>query len=171
MKLKYSASLALALWLGVVAWVSAMIVAKPSVQRAYADGDDSAAIAQLQLDINRNRQMLAALDALRTDAATADGLAVAPAPAALPGAGTIATGEPGLPAQGHRVSMILSTERGRRAVVDGQLARPGTRLADGSRVRAITADRVLLEDPAGQRLTLRMPAPFSDGAAGAEVLR
>lgn len=160
MKLKYSASIALALWLCVVAWVSAMIVAKPSVARAYSDSDDSVAIAQLQLGINHNRQMLAAVDALQAiGSGDPRGLAVAP------GADTPAAGDPaaadGMPfAQSHRLTLILSGDNGRRAVIDGQLARTGMELADGSRVRAITRDSVLIEDPLGQRLTLRMPAPF-----------
>src|SRR5690606_9841374 len=78
-KVKYSASLALVLWLGVVAWVSAMIVAAARLVRSFPDEDDSAAIAQLQITLNHNRSMLAAIDAL--DAVQADslrGLAVAP---------------------------------------------------------------------------------------------
>lgn len=169
MKLKYSASLALALWLGVVAWVSAMIVAKPSVTRAYADGDDSATIAQLQLDINRNRQLLASLDALASsNGYGGDGPVVAPGSAATASIDP-ATGEPGATVVSHTLSLILSSDRGRRALVDGQWASPGSRLADGSRVRAIGASHVLLEDPAGQRLELRMPAPFADADAGADA--
>lgn len=174
MKLKYSASLALALWLCVVAWVSALIVAKPSVERAYANGDGSAAIAQLQLNIRHNRQMLSALDELRAiEDDGRRGLAVTPAP--LDQAGQEVAGElPGVSLSGHRLSMILSTENGRRAVIDGQLARPGTRLADGSRVRGIGVDHVRLEDRAGQPLVLRMPAPFTATAtagAGMESVR
>lgn len=171
MKRKYSGSLALALWLCVVAWVGAMIVAKPGVERTYVDGDESAAIAQLQLDIDHNHRLLAAVDALRAvDLPAGRGLAVAPTPAAPAGSSDAWTGT-GPNASGHRVSLILSTDNGRRAVVDGQLARQGTRLADGSLVRAIRSDRVLLEDADGQRLVLRIPRPFAGSATGAEARR
>lgn len=166
MKLKYSASLALTLWLGVVAWVSAMIVAKPSVTRAYADGDDSATIAQLQLDISHNRQLLASLDALAAHGSSAAGPAVAPGSATMASVDP-ATGGTGPAAAPHTLSLILSSDRGRRALVDGQWASIGNRLADGSQVRAIGAAHVLLEDPTGQRIELRMPTPFGDAGSAA----
>lgn len=161
MKLKYSASLALALWLCVVAWVSAMIVAKPTVQRNYVDDDGSAAIAQLQNNINNNRRVLAKLEELRAvDGLRGQGLAVASAPAEASGASPD-SGRSGAPVSGHRLSMIVSTGKGRRALVDGQLAAPGTRLADGSLLRAIGDDYVRIEDRNGQTRTVRMPAPFT----------
>lgn len=175
MKRKYLASFALALWLCVVAWVSAMIVAKPSVGQAYSDEDGSAAIAQLQLNINKNQQTLAALDALGgIDDLHSAGLAVSPAPPASTEVNP-ATGEATAAVVPHQLTLILSADNGRRAVVDGQLVRPGTRLADGSRIRGIGRDHVLLEDNTGERLTLRIPAPFSNtsatGAAAAGVPR
>ncbi|TWI06228.1 hypothetical protein IP90_00493 [Luteimonas cucumeris] len=162
MKRKYSASLALALWLCVVAWVSAMIVAKPSVGRHSPDEDEAAAIAQLQLNINHDRQLLAALDALEAtgNAIPVDLAVAAPAPESTSLAMTTsADGEPVVAAR--RLSLILSTDRGHRAVIDEQLVRVGTRLADGSRVHRIGRDRVEIEDAAGERLLLQLPAPFS----------
>lgn len=166
MKVKYSASLALVLWLGVVAWVSAMIVAKPSVIRSFPDEDDSAAIAQLQITLNQNRSMLAAIDAL--DAVQADslrGLAVAPGndkPGSAARAGEGA--EEATP--DHQLTLIVSEGRRRRAIIDGQLAGTGSRLADGSHVRAIGKDHVVIEDVLGQPMTLRLPPPFASAGQG-----
>ncbi len=166
MKLKYSASLALALWLCLVAWGSAMIVAKPSVLHAYADEEGSTAIAQLQLNIDQNRKALAALDALAlAPVATASSPAVTPSSAAPAGLAP----EDGLPAEpavvSHQLTLILSTDQGRRAIVDGLLVQVGARLADGSRVLAIGHDHVSLDAGSGERLTLRMPTPFSGQAS------
>ena len=167
MKLKYSASLALALWLCLVAWGSAMIVAKPSVSRAYADEEGSTAIAQLQLNIDQNRKALDALDAL----ALAPAAAIASSPAVTPSSAAPAGPEAdeGVPAEpvivSHQLTLILSTDQGRRAIVDGQLVQAGARLADGSRVRVIDRDHVSLDTSAGERLTLRLPAPFASQAA------
>lgn len=165
MKLKYSASLALALWLCVVAWVSAMIVAKPSVANNFANGDESGQIAQLQRSLNHNNAMLAALDAL--DSAPSDtrlGPVVAPDPAPLPGSnGEVVAGN-GVPV-GNRLSLIISTERSRRAILDGQVVRPGTRLDNGARVSSIGQDWLRIEDAAGQISTLQLPQPFADVSA------
>lgn len=165
MKLKYSASLALALWLCVVAWVSAMIVAKPTVVGNFANGDESGEIAQLQRSINHNNAMLTALDALGGAPSDARrGPVVAPDPAPLPGSdGEIVTAD-GVPVS-KRLSLIISTEHSRRAVLDGRLVRPGTRLDDGSRVRSIGLDWLRIEDDAGQVSTLQLPLPFVDASS------
>lgn len=167
MKLKYSASLALVAWLCVAAWVIAMIVAKPSVAGRYAQDDDSAAIAQLQAGINHNQTMLTALDALSnaTDSGFTGAL-IAPAPAQLPGSTNGTTSNGDVAGTGNRVSLILSTDRGRRAVVDGLMVRVGTRLADGSRVHGIGHDWVRLEDAGGEQWTLQLPPPFSNAPKG-----
>lgn len=164
MKLRYSATIALALWLGVVAWVSAMIVAKPSVRPAYNDGDGSAAIVQLQLSLTHNQRLLDSLDELDgTHPYAAVELAVAPAPEDPVEDGVTQTGSPAAGAP-PSLSLILSSDRGRRAVVDGEWTSPGSLLADGSRVRAIGAHHVLIQRQNGETLELRMPAPFA--AAG-----
>lgn len=168
MKLKYSASLALVAWLCVAAWVIAMIVAKPSVAGRYAQDDDSAAIAQLQAGINHNQTMLTALDALSNSTDIGfTGAVIASAPAQLPGAnGASTNGTIDAGITGNRVSLIISTDRGRRAVVDGLMVRIGTQLADGSRVRGIGHDWVRLEDAAGEQWTLQLPPPFSNAPKG-----
>jgi hypothetical protein len=165
-KLKYSASLAIALWLCVVAWVGAMIASKPRVGAGYDDGDSSASIAQLQQDLRRNQVALAALDTLAGNRGTGlSGPLVAPAPQPPPGADGSVIGDPNLVAPApHRLSMILWTDGHRRAVIDGETVRVGTRLADGSRVRAIGRDRVQLENQAGERVVARLPAPYSTPA-------
>ncbi|HUH90208.1 MAG TPA: hypothetical protein VLZ76_06080 [Lysobacter sp.] len=169
MKLKYSASLALVAWLCVAAWVIAMIVAKPSVAGRYAEDDDSGAIAQLQVSINHNQTMLTALDALSNTTGPAfAGTVIAPAPTELPGSsnGTASNGAVDAGNAGNRVSLIISTDRGRRAVVDGLMVRVGTRLADGSRVHGIGHDWVRLEDAGGEQWTLQLPPPFSNASKG-----
>lgn len=167
MKLKYSASLALALWLCVVAWVSAMIVAKPSVANNFADGNESGEIVQLQRSINHNTAMLTALDLLDSapDHAVAGPL-VAPDPSPVAGSnGEIAAGT-AVPI-GNRLSLIISTERSRRAILDGRVVRDGTKLDNGSRVRSIGADWLRIEDAAGDIVTLQLPRPFA--AASSQV--
>lgn len=163
MKLKYSAAVALLLWLGVVAWVSAMIVAKPSVRRAFGNDSDSAQIAQLQVELGKNRNLLAMLDKLLAGTTDVDAAPVIATPTAgattnLDPDGNSADVAPVV----HVLSLILTSDKGRRAQVDGQWASLGQRLEDGSRLRQIGAAHVVLEDPAGQRITLRMPAPFAD---------
>lgn len=166
MKLKYSASLALALWLCLVAWGSAMIVAKPSVRHAYVDEEGSTAIAQLQLNIDQNRKALAALDALaQAPIAIASTPAVTPSSAAPAGLATDGSPSAEPAVVSHQLTLILSTDQGRRAIVDGLLLQVGARLADGSRVLAIGRDHVSLDAGSGERLTLRMPAPFSEPAS------
>jgi hypothetical protein len=54
----------------------------------------------------------------------------------------------------------------RRAIIDGQLAGTGSRLADGSHVRLIGKDHVVIEDVLGQPMTLRMPPPFATAGQG-----
>lgn len=162
MKLKHSALLALALWLGVAVWVGAMILAKPRVQSRFDDEDASAQMAQLQANVQRNRQMLGVLEQLENPPANTGAalLAVEPLPAAGQdlGEGTFTGPAP------RQLTLLLSTDGKRRALIDGQWVGPGARLADGSRVRAIGRDRVLLDAASGETVTVLMPAPFSTQA-------
>src|SRR5690606_31101422 len=116
--------------------------------------------------LNHNRSMLAAIDAL--DAVQADslrGLAVAPGSDKPGSAGRNEEGaEAGQPE--HQLTLIVSEGRRRRAIIDGQLAGTGSRLADGSHVRAIGKDHVVIEDVLGQPTTLRMPPPFATAGQG-----
>jgi hypothetical protein len=158
-KRKYYALLALALWLGVATWVGAMILAKPRVQARFDDEDASAQLAQLQAGVARNAQMLGVLEHLETQPVASGRalLAVEPAPAA---GQALADGRFDGPAP-RQLTLLLSTDGRRRALIDGQWVAPGARLADGSRVRAIGRDRVLLETAAGETVTVLMPTPFS----------
>ncbi len=169
MKLKYSASLALVAWLCVAAWVIAMIVAKPSVAGRYAQADDSVAIAQLQSAINHNQTMLRALEALSkaTDPGfTGPVIAVAAAPGSGSSSGATTSDPVDAGSGGGRVSMIIATDRGRGAVIDGLMVRVGALLGDGSRVRGIGPDWVRLEGARGEQWTLRLPPPFSSAPTG-----
>lgn len=162
MKLKYSALAALALWLAVAVWVGAMILAKPRVQSRFDDEDASAQVAQLQASVERNRQLLGVLDRLEGQPLSSGAalLAVEPQPApgqALSGDGLAVTAP-------RQLSLLLTTDGRRRALIDGQWVAPGGRLVDGSRVRAIGRDRVLLDTPAGESVTLLMPSPFAQPA-------
>ena len=140
MKRKYSAALALLLWLGVVAWVSAMIVAKPSVRRAFGDDSDSAQIAQLQLELGKNRGLLAMLDQLLSGGIEADAGPLLATPKAGAMASTDnpeASSELEAPVV-HSLSLIVTSDRGRRAQVDGQWASLGQRLVGVVGVRHST---------------------------------
>ena len=167
MKIKYSAMAALALWLCVVAWVSAMIVAKPTVFSGYSAEDDSAFVAQLQQNINHNLQLHAALvDLAETRGWNRSGPVVTPDSTVLPGpAGSLIEADVVV---SHAVSMIISTDHSRRALVDGQLVRRGSRLRDGSKVSEIGKDWVRLMDATGRVLTLHVPGPFANVASGFE---
>jgi hypothetical protein len=158
-KLKHSALLALALWLGVAIWVGAMILAKPRVQSRFDDEDASAQMAQLQANVQRNRQMLGVLEQLENPPANTGAalLAVEPLPAAGQdvGEGSFTGPAP------RQLTLLLSTDGKRRALIDGQWVAPGALLADGSRVRAIGRDRVLLDAASGETVTVMMPPPFS----------
>lgn len=169
MKLKHSAIVALALWLCVVAWVSAMVVAKPTAFSGYSADEDSAVAAQLQQNINHNRDMQAALVALaNTGGSLRSTPVVAPDSETVPGLDGLAAGEAG--PGGHVVTMVISTDRARRAVVDGQLVRRGSRLRNGSLVSAIGADWVRVEDIAGRSATVHVQGPFSAAPAAPGVM-
>lgn len=165
MKLKHSALLALALWLGVAVWVGAMILSKPRVQSRFDDEDASVQLAQLQMNVEHNRQLLGVLEHLEAQPASTGIalLAVEPVPAA---GDALSNGMLAGPAP-RQLSLLLSTDGRRRALIDGQWVAPGARLADGSRVRAIGRDRVQLETPAGETVTLVMPPPFAQPATPA----
>ncbi len=159
MKVKYNATIALVAWLGVVGWVTSMVVAKPVVMPYQNDSDSSTTTAQLQLDIARNAKAAGALHALQAQEyglATAEPL-LAVAPPVLPGAqaggeaGIGGVAQPGQPGYEHVVSMVVSVPGSRRAVVDGSYVAAGGVLRGGAHVRAIGPDWVDVEDVTGQR--------------------
>lgn len=163
MKLKHSAVLALVLWLGVVAWVGAMIVAKPTVFGRYGADSDAASAAALQQQVVHNDEMRRALSrmaALRRGTMTE--VAVAPAPSAAEAEALALAASGAAPvrtAPAHVLSLIVSSDRLQQAVIDGELVARGAQLEDGLRVRAIGTNWVRLQDAKGrtQTLTLRSP--------------
>ena len=166
MKHKHAAVVALAAWLGVVGWVGAMIVAKPTAFGGYSADGDAAAAAELQQRILHNENTRAALAALRSvRGAASPAPLVAPAPSAAEiEAEALAAieGAPGAPAPQARVlSMIISSNRLQQAVIDGELVARGAELADGSRVRAIGSNWVRLEDARGRATRLELRQPFT----------
>ena len=174
MKVKYTAAIALVAWLGVVGWVTSMVVAKPVVMPYQNDSDSSTTMAQLQLDIARNAKASGALHALQQQDFgnnSAEPL-LAVAPPLLPGAG--AEGEPGVggiaqpgqPGYEHIVSMVVSVPGSRRAVVDGSYVAAGGVLRGGAHVRAIGPDWVDLEDVTGQR-RIHVRQAFAADTSGA----
>lgn len=167
MKQKHFAALALTAWLGVVAWVGSMILAKPQAfPSAFSDADDSVA-AQIQLEIQQADQLgaaLMALDASKPATASASIIALTPAAptAAAPGEGGapgIDGAAPGAPAA-RVVSFIISgAGLASRAMIDGVMVGAGARLGDGAVVRSISARSVVIRDSEGVMHTLAVRAP------------
>jgi len=179
MKMKYTAAFALVAWLLVAGWLASMVIAKPAVLRMGNQAEETAAMAELRNAINRNRQAAAALATLRdsqfpvVDTGNVVALPVAAAPAtnaqgmATSGYGnTGAEAGAGADAMPHAVSLVLVGNGRRVAVIDGQYVQIGSRLADGTRVRAIGPDWVRLTDPAGNPQTYRVLNPLQPTQAG-----
>jgi len=171
MKMKYTAAFALVAWLLVAGWLASMVIAKPAVLRMGNQAEETAAMAELRNAINRNRQAVAALATLRdsqfpvVDTGNVVALPVASAPTtAAGGRGTTAGyGNGGAEAGAdvaHAISLVLVSNGRRVAVIDGQYVQIGSRLADGTRVRAIGQDWVRLADPAGNLQTYRVVNPL-----------
>lgn len=165
MKLKHSALFALAVWAGIVVWIGFMVVAKPKVFTGYAGDDESGAAALLQQQIAHATRLKDALGALSAPRLLAMDRAIVANPPARGAQDALAADGGTGPLQ---VSMIIATDRTRRALVGGELVRRGSRLADGSIVRAIGSDWVRIEDATGLPMILKMPRPFAADAAGAQ---
>lgn len=179
MKAKFIAAAALASWLAVTGWLATMVVAKPAVLHLGTDAEETMEMAGLRSAIERNRGVQARIGALQPTGLPGTRtplVAVAPprlAPAALPGMPTsagygdvhggldaAATAAPALD-----VTLVMSTDGRRSAIVDGQHVRVGSRLDDGTRVRAIDAGGVRLQRPDGERVDRRVRAPYTAGGA------
>ncbi|MCW4454565.1 hypothetical protein OK348_07120 [Flavobacterium sp. MXW15] len=170
MKMKFTAAIALAVWLAVTGWLATMVIVKPAVLHLGIDADETAAMVELRAAIERNRQMQQRIAQLRQTGFSDDGrplLALSPRPAAA-GAGSLPAhvgGSAGEPVA-HSVSVVLEANGRRSAIIDGRHVRTGTRLTDGSRVGAIGADWVRIESPDGERVVHPVPSPYQS-AAGA----
>jgi len=177
MKMKYTAAFALVAWLLVAGWLASMVIAKPAVLRLGNQAEETAAMAGLRNAINHNRQAAAALATLRdsqfplVDTGNVVALPVASAPATSAGGrgATAGYGNGGAEAGAdvtHAISLVLVSNGRRVAVIDGQYVQIGSRLADGTRVRAIGQDWVRLTDPAGNQQTYRVLNPLQPTQAG-----
>ncbi len=170
MKMKYTAAFALVAWLLVAGWLASMVIAKPAVLRMGNQAEETAAMAELRNAINRNRQAAAALATLRdsqfpvVDTGNVVALPVA-AGALAAGSSTAGNGDAEA-GPAHAISLVLVSNGRRVAVIDGQYVQIGSRLADGTRVRAIGQDWVRLADQAGNQQTYRVLNPLQPAQAG-----
>ncbi|MTI75351.1 MAG: hypothetical protein FH747_17125 [Stenotrophomonas sp.] len=172
MKMKYTAAFALAAWLLVAGWLASMVVAKPAVLRMGNQAEDSAAMAELRDAMTRNRKAAEGLNALRAVTAIDQAPLVAlPAtttgPAGVAGAtaSEIAAGtEPAV--QQPQLSMVLDNGGRRVAVFNGEQVRPGSRLANGDRVRKIGLDWISISGTDGSHTVHRVRSQFEPLTGG-----
>jgi hypothetical protein len=170
MKMKFTAAFALVVWLLVAGWLASMVIAKPAVLRLGNQAEDTAAMAELRNGIARNRQAIASMDALRATAPAYAGTAqviALPVAARIPAADGQRSGT--ADATGpvtHAVSLVLTANGRRTAVVNGRSVRPGSSLDGGARVAAIGQDWVRIVDQAGNPQTYRVRDPLEPEMAG-----
>lgn len=174
MKMKFLAMIALAVWLAVTSWLATMVIAKPAILHLGHDAEETASMAELRAAIERNRQAQERTASLRRASFVDGGRPLLALPSAAPAADTGAwqaaraqgTGYTGEPAP-LEVSMVLVADGRRLAIIDGQRVRAGSRLADGSRVRAIGAGRVRIERPDGELVERQVQSPYMPQSTGA----
>lgn len=169
MKLKHSATFALALWMGVVAWVGAMVVAKPTAFSGQQADQDGAVAAQLQQQVAHGARLQQALSELARPRRLSTGATIIAA--APQNAGVDGTDTAGMAIGTRTVTLIMAVDRARRALIDGEWVQRGSRLPDGSRVLAIGTDRVRIEDADGQPQVLKMRPPYADATTATEARR
>ncbi len=172
MRQKHFAALALVIWLGVVAWVSSMVVVKPQVFGGQSLEADGAVAEQIRRELQQADQMRAALATLNAPVRTAavgQIVALPPTMAQAEAEAVTIDGSP-LAEPGVRVvSFIISGDSvASRAMIDGKIVGRGARLSDGTVVRSIGSQAVRLEDSSGQIQTLEVRLP-SDPRNSARV--
>ncbi len=172
MKMKYTAIVALIAWLAVTGWLATMVIAKPAVLRLGNQAEETSAMAELRTAIARNNKAQALVAPLRHSAMVGIGTELVALPATSPSgttSGQPSYGQGGSAPGEHNVTMILTTDGRRSAVIDGQRVRTGSRLPDGSRVRAIGPDWVRIVDGSGALVVKAVRSPFlpQEGGAGA----
>lgn len=172
MKMKYTAAIALAIWLAVTGWLATMVIAKPAILHLGNEADETPAMAELRAAVERNRRAREQTPVLRRTVFTDDGRPLVALPT-LAGSGSAYAGGGagiGLNADGADapldVSMVLDTDGRRMAIIDGTRVRVGSRLADGSRVRAIASGRVRIVRPDGEVVDRHVESPFLPSQAG-----
>ena len=164
MNMKYTAAIALLVWLAVVGWLATMVIVKPAVLSLRTDSEETAAMLELRNAIARNKLSIKEIPTLRS---YSDVDTSVPLIALLPGnmqtatTGSqasygVAVNEPII----HAVSMVLVANGRRTAVVNDEPVRVGSRLADGSRVRHIGTDSVEIQSPDGVPTVLKVPSPY-----------
>ena len=174
MKSKYTAATALLVWLLVTGWLATLVIAKPAVLRQSPTPEETARMAELRAAIannQRSQQLVASLAGSGTYSRIGPAVALPALPsvaAVVPGGAGMADNrapadEQTLPAP--RLSAVIQTDGVRSAIIDGQVVRTGSRLSDGSRVRAIGDDWVRAQYAAGSSHVLRVRSIGSNGEA------
>lgn len=170
MKIKFTAAIALALWLAVTGWLATMVIVKPAVLRLGNDADETTVMVELRGAIERNRQMQQHIAQLRQTTFADDGqpLLALPSAAGAEG-GDIRSLPAGTTAEpvAHTVSLVLEANGRRSAIIDGRHVHAGARLDDGSRVAAIGTDWVRIEGADGERKVHPVPSPYQPATGAA----
>ncbi|NZA25425.1 hypothetical protein H0E84_03440 [Luteimonas sp. SJ-92] len=165
MKLKYAAAISLLAWLGVVAWMATMVIAKPAVMRTRAGTTEPPVMNELRNGVARNQRAEQALAGLQAGvpAAGEGAIALSPRGRLDPETGDalrIDAADAAALTADHVVSLIVSSGARRRALIDGRYVGPGARLDGGARVRAIGFDWVAIDDERNGRRILRVRSPY-----------
>ena len=175
MKSKYTAATALLVWLLVTGWLATLVIAKPAVLRQSPTQEDTARMAELRAAIANNQssqQLLASLASTGTQGSIGPVVALP----ALASVANATAGDAGLASASvqagddqvvpaPRLSAVIQTDGQRSAIIDGQVVRIGSRLSDGSRVRAIGHDWVRAQYAAGSSYVLRVRSIATAGEA------
>jgi hypothetical protein len=175
MKMKFTAAFALVAWMLVAGWLASMVIAKPAALRLGNQVEDTAAMADLRNAIARNRKAMEGMGTLRGLAPayqSQEPLVALPAtdPAAIAGAtaSEIAAGSQP-PAPEPQLSMVLDAGGRRVALFHGEQVRPGSRLANGDRVRAIGPDWISVSGPDGKRTIHHVRSQFEPPTGGSPL--
>ena len=173
MKIKFTAAIALALWLAVTGWLATMVIVKPAVLHLGNDADETAVMVELRGAIERNRQMQQHIAQLRQTTFADNGQPLLALPSAAGATGAEGVGIRSLPAGAtaepvaHTVSLVLEANGRRSAIIDGRHVHAGARLDDGSRVAAIGTDWVRIEGADGERKVHPVPSPYQPATGAA----
>ena len=170
MKSKYTAATALLVWLLVTGWLATLVIAKPAVLRQSPAQEETARMVELRAAISNNQrsqQLLASLASSDGNGSSGPLVAQSAPPSVTAGdanlAGSSASGTDDQPMAVPRLSAVILTDGLRSAIIDGQVVRIGSRLPNGSRVRAIGHDWVRVQWAGGASQTHRLQSPLAAG--------